>query len=144
MQTLASLPMVLVVPDKAPWQNAGQVLEEARRGAVTLVSLPHRETITQTFLEELENRGLDWNAGIEVNSLQLIQSYVLMGFGVGLSLRVPAQPFPKELRALPLKGFPLLEVGAFWRKPLSLPAKHFVETLRTYVKKLTRTSAKSP
>jgi hypothetical protein len=35
-----------------------------------------------------------------------------------------------------------LEVGAFWRTPLSLPAKHFVETLRRYVKKLARTSAK--
>jgi DNA-binding transcriptional LysR family regulator len=143
MQSLASLPMVLIVPAKAPWRNAEQVLEEVRRGTLTLVSLPHREAITQTFLQELEGRGLEWSAGIEVNSLQLIQSYVLMGFGVGLTVRVPAQPFPRELRALPLKGFPLLEVGAFWRSPLSPPAKRFVETLHAYVKKLTRTGPKN-
>jgi len=136
MQSLASLPMVLLVPEKASWRNAEQVFEEVRRGTVTLVSLPHRETSTQTFLQELQGRGFDWNAGIEVNSLQLIQSYVLMGFGVGLSLRVPGQPFPRDLRALPLKGFPFLEVGAFWRSPLSPQAKHFVGTLRAYVKKL--------
>ena len=143
MQSLASLPMVLLVPAMASWRNAEEVFEEVRRGTVTLVSLPHREAITQTFLQELQARGLDWSAGIEVNSLQLIQSYVLMGFGVGLSVRVPSQPVPSDLRALPLKGFPCLEVGAFWRNPLSLPAKHFVETLHRYVKKLTRTSTKA-
>jgi len=143
MQSLASLPMVLLVSAKASWRNAEQVFEEVRRGTVTLVSLPHREAITQTFLQELQGRGLEWTAGIEVNSLQLIQSYVLMGFGVGLSVRVPSQAFPHDLRALPLKGFPSLEVGAFWRNPLSPPAKHFVDTLHTYVKKLTRTSSKA-
>src|SRR6202044_2445026 len=136
MQSLASLPMVLLVPAKASWRNAEQVFEEVRRGTVTLVSLPHRETITQTFLQELQTRGLDWHAGIEVNSLQLIQSYVLMGFGVGLSVRVPSLPLPGNLRVLPLKGFPSLEVGAFWRNPLSLQAKHFVATLDRYAKKL--------
>jgi len=143
MQTLACLPMVLLVPAKASWRNAEQVFEEVRRGTVTLVSLPHREAITQTFLQELEGRGLDWSAGIEVNSLQLIQSYVLMGFGIGLSVRVPSQPFPDDLRALPLKGFPSLEVGAFWRSPLSPQAKHFVETLHRYVKKLDRESTRA-
>lgn len=143
MQSLASLPMVLLVPANASWRNADQVFEEVRRGTVTLVSLPHREAITQTFLQELEGRGLDWSAGIEVNSLQLIQSYVLMGFGVGLSLRVPSQPFPANLRVLPLKGFPSLEVGAFWRSPLSPQAKTFVDTLHRYVKKLGRGSIKT-
>ena len=143
MQPLASLPMVLLVSANSSWRNAEQVFEEVRRGTVTLVSLPHREAITQTFLQEIQGRGLDWNAGIEVNSLQLIQSYVLMGFGIGLSVRVPSQPFPGDLRALPLKGFPSLEVGAFWRSPLSPQAKNFVETLHRYVKKLDSTSIKA-
>jgi DNA-binding transcriptional LysR family regulator len=110
-QALAALPMVLLVPAKSPWRDAEQVFQDVKRSAVTLVSLSHREAITQTFLKELESRGLDWPAGIEVNSLQLIQAYVLMGFGVGLSVRVPSHPFPRELRALSLTGFPLLEVG---------------------------------
>jgi len=143
MQSLASLPMVLLVLAKAPWRNAEQIFEEVRRGAVELISLPQREAITQTFLQELQKRGLEWHSGIEVNSLQLIQSYVLMGFGVGLSVRVPSQPFPSELRALPLKAFPSLEVGAFWRNPLSPQAQHFVATLDHYAKKLTHTSAKT-
>jgi DNA-binding transcriptional LysR family regulator len=142
-QLLAALPMVLLVPAKSPWRSAEQVFEDVKRNAVTLVSLSHREAITQTFIKELEGRGLDWPAGIEVNSLQLIQSYVSMGFGVGLSVRVPSQPFPRDLRALSLIGFPSLEVGAFWRNPLSPPAKHFVETLDRYVKKLTQSAKKA-
>jgi DNA-binding transcriptional LysR family regulator len=142
-QPLAALPMVLLVPAKSPWRSVEQVFDDVKRNAVTLVSLSHREAITQTFLKELEGRGLDWPAGIEVNSLQLIQSYVLMGFGVGLSVRVPGQPFPRELRALSLTGFPSLEVGAFWRNPLSPPAKHFVETLDRYVKHLTKSARKT-
>jgi DNA-binding transcriptional LysR family regulator len=141
-QALASLPMVLLVRAKSPWRKAAQVFEEVRRNAVMLVSLSHRETITQTFLQELQSRGLDWPPGIEVNSLQLIQSYVSMGFGVGLSVRVPGQPFPPGIRALPLPEFPLLEVGAFWRNPLSPPAKLFVEILHRYVKKLTHSPTK--
>lgn len=140
MASLANLPLVLLVPDKAPWRSADQVFEEVRCGTVTLISLPHREAITQIFFQELQCRGLDWTPGIEVNSLQLIESYVLMGFGIGLSVRVPRQLFPRSLRALPLKGFPSLEVGAFWRNPLSPPAKHFVEALHCYVKKLAVTS----
>lgn len=136
MESLATLPLVLLVPAKAPWRNADQVFDEVRRGSMTLISLPGREAITQIFFQKLLNRGLDWTPGIEVNSLQLIQSYVLMGFGVGLSVRVPRQPFPSSLRALPLKEFPSLEVGAFWRNPLSPPAKHFVEALHRYVKKM--------
>ena len=135
MESLVTLPLVLLVPAKSSWQSADQVFQEVRRGDVTLISLPHREAITQIFFQELQNRGLDWAPGIEVNSLQLIESYVLMGFGIGLSVRVPRQPFPASLRALPLKGFPSLEVGAFWRNPLSPPAKHFVDALHAYVKK---------
>jgi DNA-binding transcriptional LysR family regulator len=142
-QPLAALPMVLLVLAKSPWRNAEHVFEEVRRNAITLISLSQREAITQTFLKELEDRGIDWPPGIEVNSLQLIQSYVLMGFGAGLSVRVPSQPFPRELRALSLIGFPSLEVGAFWRNPLSPPAKYFVETLNRYVKKLTHSARKT-
>ena len=139
MELLATLPLVLLVPAASAWRNAEQVFEEVRRGEVTLISLPGREAITQIFSQELQSRGLDWTPGIEVNSLQLIASYVLLGFGVGLTVRVPRQPFSSTLRALPLKGFPSLEVGAFWRGPLSPPAKQFVDALHRYVKKLAGT-----
>jgi len=139
MELLATLPLVLLVPVASSWRKADQVFEEVRRGDVTLISLPSREAITQLFFQVLQSRGLNWTPGIEVNSLQLIQSYVLLGFGVGLAVRVPRQPFPDRLRVLPLKEFPSLEVGAFWRSPLSPPAKHFVDALHRYVKKLTGT-----
>src|SRR5271170_5433962 len=53
MQLLTSLPMVLLVPAKASWRNAEQIFEKARYSPVTLISLPQRETITQTFSQEL-------------------------------------------------------------------------------------------
>lgn len=140
MELLATLPLVLLVPAASSWRKADQVFDEVRRGEVTLISLPGREAITQIFSQELQRMGLAWPPGIEVNSLQLIASYVQLGFGIGLTVQVPRQPFPSMLRALPLKGFPSLEVGAFWRKSLSPQAKHFVDSLHRYVKKLTGTS----
>jgi DNA-binding transcriptional LysR family regulator len=138
MQQLASLPLVLLVRADSPWKDVAQVIEEASRTPLTLISLPHRETLTQIFIQELRNRGVEWGAGIEVNSLQLIQSYVIMGFGIGLSVRVPGQSFPEELRVLSLDQFPPLEIGAFWRCALSPHACFFVKMLKQYVKEMGR------
>jgi len=42
---------------------------------------------------------------MEVSSVDLIETYVAAGFGIGLSLMVPKAKIHPNLRAIPLPGF---------------------------------------
>ena len=136
VRSLMRFPMVLLIPRRSPWNEAEEVFAEAREGKCTLISLPSSERIAQAFEEELESRGMSWEQGIEVHSLNLIQSYVLRGFGVGLSVAVPGQVLPRGLRELALPRFPLLDLGVFWRGELSPQARFFVNALGERVRKI--------
>jgi hypothetical protein len=35
--------------------------------------------------------------------------------GIGVSVNVPRKPLPKNVRMLPLEGFPPAVIGALWR-----------------------------
>jgi DNA-binding transcriptional LysR family regulator len=46
--------------------------------------------------------------------LELIETYVATGFGIGITVAIPGMKDPAGLRRLPLPGFDSLEVGAVW------------------------------
>jgi DNA-binding transcriptional LysR family regulator len=77
-----------------------------------------------------------WKQTIEVNSLDIIQTYVLDGFGYGLSVLIPEAPLPKGLRLLPLKGFPPLVIGLFWMGKMAPITQAFADEMQKYVSAL--------
>jgi len=58
---------------------------------------------------------VDWFPGIEVSSLELIETYVANGLGAGVTLALPGKKFPSHVRALPFERLFAVIVGALWR-----------------------------
>jgi len=113
-QKLGSLSMAILVPESTGFKSAEEALREAEKTAAGLISLPNEAILTKAFQQELARRKIAWKQTIEVNSLDLIQTYVLDGFGYGLSVLIPQVAVPKGLKLLPLKGYPPLVIGLFW------------------------------
>ena len=88
-------------------------------GTETLISLPPDEMMVRQFQSHLKKLGVHWPCGVEVSALDLIPIYVSLGFGVGLSIRIPRAKIAPELKILPLPNFPPLVVAALWQKNLS-------------------------
>jgi DNA-binding transcriptional LysR family regulator len=111
---LLELPMVLLTEKSSGLQSAAELWKKDKID-VPLVSLPAQEVLTKLFLAKLEALAVEWFPTIEASSVDLIETYVANGLGVGLSVAVPKKPLPPNVRALPLKGFPPALIGALWR-----------------------------
>jgi len=128
-EKLLDLPMVLQVATRMKLKTAEDLLGQDRI-AQTLISLPANEGIARAFQKELARRKVDWPTGIELNSIDLISTYVANGFGIGLSLALPGDKAPKGVRLLPLKDFPAVTIGALWRGKRSELSRHIVDQLK--------------
>jgi DNA-binding transcriptional LysR family regulator len=133
---LLRLPLVLLVKDKSPWKSAKQLLSLPPTELPQLVSLPEHENLTRAFHSSLGERGLVWEAHVEVDSLDLIERFVGADFGVGLSLAIPSRPPKVGLRQLPLTGFPPLVIGLLAMGTLNAVARRFAKLLLVRAKEL--------
>lgn len=131
---LFKVPLVLLIPKRSALKSAEELwardrIEEA------LISVPSNEPISRAFQEGLAKRKVDWFSGIEVSSVELAQTYVANGYGIGVTVRVPKMKYHPEVRLLPLAGFAPVTFGVLWqgrRNPLldSL-FKHIEQAART-------------
>lgn len=113
-QVLLELPMVLLVPKASRLKSAEELW---RRDKINepLICLPAHELLTRAFQTQLTAMEAEWFPTIEASSTDLIETYVAGGLGIGLSVAVPQKPLPEKVRALPLKNFPPILIGALWR-----------------------------
>ena len=111
---LMNLPLVLLVPKKSRLKTAEEILGQDRIEHA-LINLPSNEAITKNFQKGLAERGVDWFPSIEVSSLHLIETYVALGYGIGLFVQLPVTKSHKDVRALPLNDFPPVSFGALWK-----------------------------
>ncbi len=120
-EPLLELPLVLLLPKGHKAKTAAELIDALAAGSERepLVTLPPNETIPRRFRELLAKRGLEWPPSIEVTALELIDSYIASGFGIGLTVAVPGREFPTGLRALPLEDVPPVVMGALWRGQLT-------------------------
>lgn len=123
---LLEIPLVLLVPRKCPLTSV-QALWEKDRISEGLVGLPPSEVISKQFQAGLQKRGVQWPVSIEVDSLDVLEAYVLAGFGFGVSAQIPGRKWPRELRVLPLGGFTPLQLAIFWRGKLNALQRQVVE-----------------
>lgn len=135
--TLLRLPLVLVVPKQMGFRVITDFFSAAGPSQ-TLISLPPVEVISKHFHAGLRKLGFAWTAAIEVSSLELIDLYASLGFGVGLSVAVPGTRRRSGLRALPLSKFPPLTVAALWNRDLSEPAALFLDSAKSFANQLRR------
>jgi DNA-binding transcriptional LysR family regulator len=135
--TLVRLPLVLVVPKRSAFRTISDFFRDDTP-AQSLISLPADEVISKHFHSGLRRVGLTWTAAIEVSSLELIDLYTSLGFGVGLSVAVPGLQRKSGLRALPLRKFSPLTIAALWSGDLSEPAATFLTSIKKLASRLGR------
>jgi len=111
---LLELPLVLLVEQSSHLATAEQLWKQDKIEE-TLICLPAGEAITKGFLQQLSQLDVEWFPGIEASSVDLVETYVARGLGIGVAVAVPKKMPPPNVRPLPLPGFPPAIIGALWR-----------------------------
>lgn len=144
-EELLRLPLVLLVPDTCDVKSLDDLIEESDDGTglrakIPLVGLPPHEALQQIFQRGLQEKEIDWKVSVEVNSLDVIQSYVRRGFGAGIAVAVPGDaggPFTAEgCHVIPLDGFSPLIIGILYQGLIKPIAQEFINETMIYAKTL--------
>ena len=133
---LFKLPLVLVVARNSKIKSA-QELWERDRIEETLISLPTNESIYKSFQQGLAKRRVDWFTGIEVSTVDLVETYVANGYGIGLSVALPRAKHRPQIRLLPLHDFSPVTFGVLWQGKLSPITQAFLATVQQAAQALT-------
>jgi DNA-binding transcriptional LysR family regulator len=137
---LLELPLILLVNKKHHLTTAKQLWSRDKIEE-TLITFPRGDTVQAHFQRGLDQFGVEWFPGIEVNSTRLIEHYVANGYGIGATVATPGFKPPSGVRVISLPSFPPVVVGAAWAGKLSPIAQQFlaeVEIEASAVKRSTK------
>jgi DNA-binding transcriptional LysR family regulator len=126
-EILIELPLVFLVHSGSQYRKASEILEFR---PLPLISVSPNAALAKTFQDGLRKRGINWEVGIELSTLEMIQTYCAAGYGIGLSTLAPGITVGPDLRAIVLKDFPLLKIAAFWQEPLPPVPALFMEEIK--------------
>jgi DNA-binding transcriptional LysR family regulator len=125
---LLELPLILLVPSTSPLTTAEEILKSDKISEA-LICLPPNEAICRNFQQGLRARGIDWFPAIEVSSVDIIETYVANGFGIGLTVSIPKTKLSPKVRPLPLPGFAPVVLGALWHGHPAPPVRTLLDEL---------------
>ena len=137
---LLELPVVLLV-EKSTGLKSAEELWARDKIDDPLICLPAHEGLAKNFLIRLVELGVDWFPNIEVSSLDLIETYVANGFGIGLSVQVPKAKLSPNARAVPLPDFAPVILGVMWRGKTSALLQAFLDEMQLRAKRLSPAAA---
>jgi DNA-binding transcriptional LysR family regulator len=132
--SLVELPLVLLV-EKASRVTAADQLWARDKIEDPLICLPAVEAICKNFQQGLARLGVDWFPGMEVSSIDLIETYVAGGFGIGVSVQVPKAPPSPHVRVVPLPNFAPVILGVMWRGKTSALLQAFLDEFQLRAKR---------
>ena len=134
---LLQIPLVLVVPRRSKFRTITDLFQDGR-STQKLISLASNEVLSKNFRAGLKNLGMHWTTSVEVVSLDLIDIYTSLGFGIGSSALLPDRKIPRDLRVVPLPNFPKLSIGAFWLGELPTIAESLLADVKKIAQRMTR------
>lgn len=108
------MPLVLLVPQHSKLKSAEELWQRDRIEE-TLITVPSNQPIRRAFEEGLARRRVDWFGGIEVSTVEVVQTYVASGYGIGVTVGVPKMKYHPQVRPLPLAGFDPVTFGVLWQ-----------------------------
>jgi DNA-binding transcriptional LysR family regulator len=111
---LFKLPLVLLVHKSSRLKSAADLWQRDRI-AESLITVPSNEPICRAFQEGLAKLKVDWFGSIEVSTVELVQTYVANGYGIGVTVGVPKMKYHPQVRLLPLEGFDCVNFGVMWQ-----------------------------
>ena len=132
---LMELPMVLLVEKGCRLKTAEELWQRDKIDE-PLICLPAQEALTKNFQARLVALGVEWFPTMEASSADLIETYVASHLGIGVSVSVPGKPLPKNVRSLPLDGFPPAVVGALWRGKKSPLLESFLDMAKARAREI--------
>jgi DNA-binding transcriptional LysR family regulator len=133
---LFKLPLVLLIPKSARLKSAPELWEHDPIEE-SLITVPSNEFITRAFQAGLAKLGVDWFSRIEVSSVELVQTYVANGYGIGITVGVPEMKFHPQVRVLPLDGFEPVRFGALWQGGKNPLLDAFLKIVQATARRLT-------
>ena len=125
---LLQLPMVLLVEAANPIALAEELWKRDKID-VPLICLPASEALSKNFLLQINRLGVEWFPSIEASSVDLVETYVTNGLGIGVSVAVPGKALPLKVRMLPLKGFKPVNLGVMWQGRRTALIDAFIKSL---------------
>ncbi len=125
---LFKLPLILMLPKTSKLKSAEELWARDRIDEA-LITVPTNEPICHTFQQGLARRKVDWFPGIEVSTVDLVQTYVANGYGIGVTVGIPKRQHHPQVRLLPLEGFDPVDFGLLWLGKPSPIVRAFVDTL---------------
>jgi len=132
---LLELPLVLLLNKTSPIQSARD-LWKSDKIEEPLICFPASEPLQRIFEQGLRDLEVDWFPSIEASSVELIETYVAQGLGVGVTAAIPRKAPPAGLRELRLDGFPPVVIGAMWRGRKTPLIDAFLSELQARAKQL--------
>ena len=132
---LLELPLVLLAETGSAVTSVEQLWKRDKIDE-RLICLPPGTPLCKNFQQKLVELGVDWFPSIEASSVDLIETYVANGLGIGVSVAIPKKTLPPNVRALPLRGFPPVVVGAMWRGRLTSLMQAFLEEMKLSAQRL--------
>ena len=98
--------------------------------------MPSNEFITRAFQAGLAKLGVEWFSRIEVSSVELVQTYVANGYGIGVTVGVPKMKLHPQVRVLPLDGFEPISFGALWQGGTNPLLDAFLKIVQTTARRM--------
>jgi DNA-binding transcriptional LysR family regulator len=133
---LLELPLVLLAETGSAVTSAEQLWKRDKIDE-RLICLPPGAPLCKNFQQKLAELGVDWFPSIEASSVDLVEAYVASGLGIGVSVAIPQKTLPPNVRALPLRGFPPVVLGAMWRGRMTSLLQAFLEEIKLSAQRLT-------
>ena len=134
-RVLIRIPLVLLAPGSSKERSIGDFFRD-QPSTPGLISLRPEEVISKQFQAGLRKAGHSWTPAIEVSSIDLVELYTSLGFGVGLSVAIPGRKTKSGLRPVILQRFPPVAIAALWCGELTEPAVTFLKDIQTLASKL--------
>jgi DNA-binding transcriptional LysR family regulator len=130
------MPLVLLVCKRSKLTSA-QELWRRDRIADTLITVPSNQPICRAFEEGLARLKVDWFSSIEVSSVEMVQAYVANGYGIGVTVALPATKHHPKVRSLPLEGFQPVTFGVLWQGRRTVLLDAFFKSVEQAARELT-------
>ncbi|NOS70040.1 MAG: LysR family transcriptional regulator [Verrucomicrobia bacterium] len=111
---LFELPLVLLVSKDSKLKSAEELWSRDRIDE-TLITVPSNGAICRAFQDGLAKLKVDWFSGIEVSSIELVQTYVENGYGIGVTVGIPGVKYRPKVRVLLMDGFERVTFGLLWQ-----------------------------
>jgi len=108
------MPLILLAPKRSKLSSARELWQRDHIKE-TLITVPSNQLICRAFQNGLSKFEVDWFSGIEVSTVEMVQTYVANGYGIGVTVHVPKMKYHPQVRPLLLEGFDLVTFGVLWQ-----------------------------